>query len=1037
MRKSVKRSLLVWPLIASATLTLGSAMQSFDPSHQATRWDASSINAWMTARKSELNNWIRSDDLDLEPTVENPVNRTAGISPATAWGNTRPILGDDQAPMCTIEIVSRHQGGRRALELPSRLAQAWKIGSPFMPPVESVAPPKIELPIELPIADAKPAAGLSDNGFPSHDRFNPVLLYPQHCLAGGVGPLVTSGKLLAPIGIRSEGSQVPARPFPVGPFRVAAVHSVGPWASGQLMGSSAIESMSRPASDRPEAQPDSADLSGSDRQPVPAVQSSQTPEIQTPEIQIAKIDAPERTKRTHWNVWPSTPALDVILQGLSSFDESDSSEGAINLEDAGRWANQVDAALNALKRLERIADPQASTLIDQLETLADEGSRNAEQTLSRELQIEWLRAVHATRRRVAVWRAVHQVAASQQPAARAPRSFVGDLPVPTGIVQANGSPTAISIGPVVGDSVANDSFAGHSAADRDVTETINAIRLLLEPTGDTEGWASFLLLDDIESANRDTEPGSPDRLVISQRFLSRLHWHGLTIDAQEFLSDAQIQSLEDQMRPWAGGAVDYVKLLQQIERQESDAIDLGSVDIADAIMTLRHASDENAVNVARALTTHYRNANLRLAISEELINRFIPTVDPEIVPLRTQLLGSRVRGSSTIQSQLSVDLVPSSHRWALKLRTKGEVATRSVSRRDGVAIRTAGQSTFEAGKPIEISREGIRSGDSFVRARGTTRLRGIETKYDSWPLVGSLVQAIAGDKFAEVRPISQRISNGRIEDEVRQEMNSRVDDTVQTAGGKMSEMLLGPLGRMGLDPQVVDMQTTTDRLTARYRLAGDWQMAAFTPRPRAIRGSLMSAQVHQSAINNTLEQVIPRDSALPLEEVVTRSLGAFGQSAELPDDLPEGVRIQFASTRPITVEIADNQLWITMRVVSLSREKGKALTKFLVRAAYRPEFDGLDAKLVRNGHLRISGPGMSMGQRLPLRAIFNKVLSESRALPLTMPALTQNERAEGLVISQFELRDGWIAMAISEAEGPAPRIAAPRIAVESAPRQGY
>ncbi len=131
--------------------------------------------------------------------------------------------------------------------------------------------------------------------------------------------------------------------------------------------------------------------------------------------------------------------------------------------------------------------------------------------------------------------------------------------------------------------------------------------------------------------------------------------------------------------------------------------------------------------------------------------------------------------------------------------------------------------------------------------------------------------------------------------------------------------------------------------------------------------------------------------------------------------------VQFAPTRPITVEIEDGQLWVTLRVVRLNRGDRVDLTKFIVRAAYKPQIDGLQATLVRDGHLRISGPGMSMRERLPVRAIFNKVLSPNRPFPLTLPQLIQHPAMESLVVSQLELRDGWIGLAISEDD--APRIA--------------
>ncbi len=170
-----------------------------------------------------------------------------------------------------------------------------------------------------------------------------------------------------------------------------------------------------------------------------------------------------------------------------------------------------------------------------------------------------------------------------------------------------------------------------------------------------------------------------------------------------------------------------------------------------------------------------------------------------------------------------------------------------------------------------------------------------------------------------------------------------------------------------------------------------------------------------------LEQLIPRQTLMSIDETVDQAASVFHKEVKFKEALPEGVMIQFAKTRPVTVEIEEGKMWITLRVVQLSRGHRLNLTNFIVRAVYQPEVNGLQARLVRQGHLRISGPGMSMRERLPLRTIFNKVLSPDRPFPVTLPNLVSNPLATGLAVSQLELRAGWIGLAVSETD--APRIA--------------
>ena len=173
-------------------------------------------------------------------------------------------------------------------------------------------------------------------------------------------------------------------------------------------------------------------------------------------------------------------------------------------------------------------------------------------------------------------------------------------------------------------------------------------------------------------------------------------------------------------------------------------------------------------------------------------------------------------------------------------------------------------------------------------------------------------------------------------------------------------------------------------------------------------------QVHQSMLNNTFEQILASDKPLPIRQMMADVLGMFGVEADkLPEELPDDVKIQFASTRPITVEIEDDVLWLTLRVVRLCDNSGMNLSHFVVRAAYRPRLDGLKAELVREGSIRVSGPRLGIRVRFPVRAIFTKVLDDDRPLPLVSDTLASHPAAEGLRVGMLELNDGWMCLSVT------------------------
>lgn len=953
MRKEVKRSLLLWPAVASAAIT---AMSAF------TMIDETNLNK-IHARSVSL------------------INHVVAMHSSVA------------APEADVELAVRNERGARAMKLPDRIAEVFGVENATL---------------KAPFRDEQSElAGLVL--LPSQHIDERVLLQSDALLTGvrlAADPIARDETIAADQAIGASTLQGlrnrdhieppknppafvgPLRPEPTQPETVALNTATLPRPS--LLAASNRALGKRMLTQTQVQIPTLEEVAPPIEESAPATVTLKVNSTAAGEM-LADDAIVENRKQTERSPagWPLTRRLDEQLETLSTLAVRDRTGNRDKLVSSShsvspivRWSDDVSRTLGELQSLPRLGDPQAGALIDRLAELGNEGERRAEKLTDRESQIQWLRASHAIARRVAVWRPVWQVT--------------------------NGNQTTW----MVSDNV--------NKRPMPVKDAVDMVRADLTDTGDSGGWTQYLLLDEIDSASSSGHV--EQRTIVAQRFLSRLSWHGLDLEHQRWLKREAITQLAAVVLPWARKAVDYAHLMSQIERQESDAIDLANIEIADAVQTLRFAENPQATSVAEAINTYYRNANVRLALSELMLKRLLPTIDPLSIPVRTQVFGSRVRGTSRIESDLDVKLKPSADHWSLELKTLGKVRTRSTGINGPVAIRTAGNSDFVAATSINVTERGVQVGGSDVQVDGRTNLREIRTEYDGWPLIGSLVQSIAANRYDSLSGRSNRIANQKIKSEVGSEIDHQVDERLDEATDQFSRMVLGPLGKLELDPKVMDMRTTEQRLLARYRLAGDWQLGAFTPRPRALSSSLMSVQVHQSALNNTLEQLVPQNQPLTIREMLNDAAEIFGQSDfDIPAEIPDDVTVQFARTRPITVEIEDGQLWVTLRVVRLKRGERVDLTNFIVRAVYKPQIEGLQATLVREGHLRISGPGMSMRERLPARAIFNKVLSPNHPFHLTSPQLMKHPAMERLAVSQLELRDGWIGMAISEDD--APRIA--------------
>jgi hypothetical protein len=219
---------------------------------------------------------------------------------------------------------------------------------------------------------------------------------------------------------------------------------------------------------------------------------------------------------------------------------------------------------------------------------------------------------------------------------------------------------------------------------------------------------------------------------------------------------------------------------------------------------------------------------------------------------------------------------------------------------------------------------------------------------------------------------------------------------------------------------VTDLQTTQDRLIARYRIASDNALAASTPRPQAPSDAMISIQLHQSALNNSFSSFGLSSREWTLLELAQKLALQFGQEPieELPAEVPSDVRIRFEGQRPVLVEFKNGRLELTLRVALLTQPGRIELTDFVVRTSYIPRVHGLEAELHHEGAPSIDGERISFRERLPLRAIFGKIFTSRSTIALMNATLKNDPRASGLAISQVILEQGWMAVAVSEENSP-------------------
>jgi hypothetical protein len=429
---------------------------------------------------------------------------------------------------------------------------------------------------------------------------------------------------------------------------------------------------------------------------------------------------------------------------------------------------------------------------------------------------------------------------------------------------------------------------------------------------------------------------------------------------------------------------------------------------------LEASSDSLDRALADAVEQHYRNANFRVAISGELINRYVGHERSETRPVRDRIGGAAIRGQSHLQSSSRVRLEPATGRWDLGVESQGTVKSSSLADGGQAQFRTKMDTDFSVHKRVVVDATGVLMQPASIDVDTQNRLMGVTTDVDWIPFLGSYARDRARREF-RARQARARME---VKSKVASEAVNTVDQETKEAVERIEKQIRGRvtdrLAEFGVKVTPVELTTTHQRVVARMRVASDDQAGSHTPRPRALSDSLASAQIHESALTNaaiSLELDGRRFTAVELAEQLQRKF-PNAKRHDLNDEQRDTV-FQFAKQDAVQFLVEDGKLEVTLAMTSVEVD-GRRMRNFVVHAFYVPEVNGLEAELIREGSLGIEGR-LSSGERARLHNVFNAVLSPERTIPIVRLDDDSDKRLAGLMITQLVLEDGWFGLAIGPA----------------------
>lgn len=646
------------------------------------------------------------------------------------------------------------------------------------------------------------------------------------------------------------------------------------------------------------------------------------------------------------------------------------------------WANSVAAHIALLGPSMEAASAEAGQLLDALEATVEAAPAIADRMTDLALAAHLQRTAHALRRRIDVWRFAH-------------------LPPQT-----------------------TDGPLADGADDWDALAlSVARVEAHMGDTTVGQAWREYLLLDALRQWTdaRQAEEDYAGR-KLAQAALERLTQIPMDAQQRHFIDSRPVHELKARLHRMAAAPVDFGRLLAHLERYERTRTAGDARLIARDYGRLASADAEAERALATRLAMHYRNANLRFAVSESLLNRLMPEHDPEYAPVNDIVLGVAAQGQRATSTDMQVRLIPDPHRARLALDVRGQIYSRTTSSSGPATFLTNSLGSYIARKPIQLDLDGIRVAPAEVRVSNDMRLLGVRTEFDGLPLLGSLVNSVARSQHEQHQPAANAEIRARIYHEAKSRIDREADARLADVSRRLRTKLLEPMRRLRLDPVLIDAETNEDRLNMRIRLAGESQLGSHTPRPRAPADSLASLQLHESAINNVLDRLDLDGRTFTLAELsqhVSRMLNMDDWLNVGPDH--EDVSITFAAANAVTVHCQEGRVGVTLLIERLRHER-RVWRDFEVQAFYRPETQGITAELVRDGVIQLSGDRLPLGSQIALRGIFVRIFSNRRPWDILPRDIAENPKLADLEVTQFAVDDGWIGLAL----GPRRVAARPR-----------
>lgn len=541
---------------------------------------------------------------------------------------------------------------------------------------------------------------------------------------------------------------------------------------------------------------------------------------------------------------------------------------------------------------------------------------------------------------------------------------------------------------------------------------LEGVQELIQDHPYAETWKNYIRFPQL--TRMDKMGSLCQQRQLAQATLIRMDLSRLSDSQKLFLTQPAFQALVLELIKIATVPCPEDYLLRSLERYESAVQISQGNNLAGECLRVWFLQDMTYRDHLRSFEYSYRNANIRLEISADFLNGLVPQRGPEMMTINEYILNRPVQGQGITHTNIKIQTIPDARRFRLGFAVNGHVQSSTVSAASMVQVANDSAASFSGLKEIELTRNGILTAAAQAAVENRVQMRHLQTSLDAIPVIGTVVNEVARSQAHQQQELARQQTQERIRRQVTESLDGEVNSRLVNVNQLWRDKVQAPLERLGIDLHQMDAETGERTATARWRLAGADQPGAHTPRPQAAQHSAMNFQVHESAINNLLQQLKLEKRTFTMAEMNDHIALRFPKWAdrEKDDDVPEDITISFPEHDAVTVKFLDGQVMLQLSIASL-RVGDRQWDDFKIHVPYRVETDGFQAVVRRDGVVRLIGR-MRLPQQIAIRGVFSKAFPKDDKIRVLPESMVSDPRFSDFIISQCIMQDGWLGISVSE-----------------------